>query len=217
MHARVELRMLPSLQQIELQNGDRLSLNEFMWRWEQIPDLKHAELIEGVVYLASPVSLPHGTYVALFIEWLGRYKFGVKSGLRTASDATLLLNGSAFQPDIALFRPSRGKSATKYLEELPDLVVEVSYSSRSYDLGTKLAAYRSAGVREYITVLLEEQRVEWRVLSGTRYRLLPMPKDQILRSPHLAGLWLDTQALFPPDEERLFAGVELGLKRSVEG
>ena len=58
--------MLALLQQPELHDGDRLSRDGFMRRWEQIPELKQAELIQGVVYLASPVSLAHGSYDAIF-------------------------------------------------------------------------------------------------------------------------------------------------------
>ncbi len=53
------------LQQVELHNGDRMSRAEFLRRWEQIPELKQAELIKGVVYLASPVSTAHGSYKIL--------------------------------------------------------------------------------------------------------------------------------------------------------
>ena len=100
------------------------------------------------------------------------------------------------------------------MEQVPDLVVEICCSTHSYDLGPKLEAYRSAGLPEYITVLLQERRVEWRVLTGTRYRLLPEPTDGILRSPHFAGLWLDTGALFPADRQRLFAAVDRGVAAS---
>ena len=99
------------------------------------------------------------------MQWLGRYSFAVQNGLKITTNTTLLLGDSTFQPDIALFRPPPGLDGAgrKYLEHLPDLVVEISHSSRSYDLGPKLAAYRSAGLHDYITVLIEDRRVEWRV------------------------------------------------------
>jgi Uma2 family endonuclease len=202
--------MLPLLRQSELQNGDRMSRDEFMSRWEQIPELKQAELIEGVVYLASLVSLPHGSYDSLLGAWLGYYAHATRINFVIAANTTLLLGDSVYQPDVALVSP-RERTGAKYLDQLPDLVVEISYSSRSYDLGPKLNAYRLAGLREYITVLLEEQRVEWRVLSGSRYRVINSAKDGMLRSPHLPGLWLDTAALFPPDRTRLFSAIDLGL------
>ena len=39
-----------------LKSGDRLTRDEFMRRYEAMPELKKAELIEGVVHVPSPVS-----------------------------------------------------------------------------------------------------------------------------------------------------------------
>ena len=207
--------MLPSLRQPELHNGDRMSPEEFLWRWEQIPELKQAELIEGVVYLSSPVSRPHGSYDSILGAWLNYDACAVKQDFEICHNTTVLLSDSTPQPDIYMTRlPTGGRetAAAKYLAYAPDLVVEISYSSKSLDLGPKLAAYRSAGLGESITVLLEERRAEWRVLSGTRYRLLHPATDGVLRSPNFPGLWLDTEALFPPDRQRLFAAVDRGVK-----
>jgi Uma2 family endonuclease len=111
----------------------------------------------------------------------------------------------------------RGRASLEngYLEEIPDLVVEVSFSSKTYDLGQKLTTYRASGVREHITVLIKERRVEWRVLSGTKYRKLHATHEGILSSPNFAGLWLDTEALFPLDRPRLFAAVDRGAKATL--
>jgi hypothetical protein len=48
-----------------LESGDRLPRDEFERRYRAMPNLKKAELIEGVVYVASPLraeahSKPHG-------------------------------------------------------------------------------------------------------------------------------------------------------------
>ena len=129
-------------------------------------------------------------------------------GLEIVSHTILLLGKTVLQPDIAVIKPG---ITTEYLEELPELVVEICNSAQSYDLGPKLAAYRSFGLRHYITVLLREQRVEWRVLSGSRYRALTASKDGMLRSVNFPGLWLDTNALFPPDRQRLFGAIHSGL------
>ena len=192
----------------ELRQGDRMTAEEFLWRWEQLPELNHAELIEGVVYLASPVSDPHGEFEDLLHHWLLRYMEQATEDLKIRPNTTSHLGKDVFQPDLSLRRakPKRVGEG-KYVEIVPDLIVEISYSSRSYDLGVKLAAYRAAGVREYLAVLLEDQRVEWRTLSGTRYRMLAPSKDGILRSTGFPGLRLDTNALFPPDRRRLLAAL----------
>ena len=41
--------------------GERMDLEEFLRRWEELPYLKNAELIDGVVYVPSPVSREHGS------------------------------------------------------------------------------------------------------------------------------------------------------------
>ena len=41
-----------SISLVDLHNGDRMSRNEFLGRWEQIPEIKRAELIDGMVYLS---------------------------------------------------------------------------------------------------------------------------------------------------------------------
>ena len=40
-----------------LQQGDHLTRDEFERRYEAMPHLKKAELIEGIVYTSSPVRL----------------------------------------------------------------------------------------------------------------------------------------------------------------
>ena len=47
-----------SISLVDLHHGDRMSRDEFLWRWEQIPEIKRAELIDGMVYLSSPLQKP---------------------------------------------------------------------------------------------------------------------------------------------------------------
>src|SRR6184192_3784771 len=53
----------------ELITGQRMTLEEFLSRWEALPEIKNAELIEGIVYVGSPVSFEHGTLDTL-THWL---------------------------------------------------------------------------------------------------------------------------------------------------
>ena len=58
---------------ITLESGDHLSRAEFEWRYQAMPQLKRAELIEGVVYVASPVRIrQHSEPHADIITRLGR-------------------------------------------------------------------------------------------------------------------------------------------------
>ncbi len=54
-------------------DGDRLTRDEFMQRWEAMSDLKFAELLDGVVQMASPVSNSHGFFHTRITVWVGQY------------------------------------------------------------------------------------------------------------------------------------------------
>src|SRR5438445_4246749 len=58
-----------------LENGDCLTAAEFLRRYEAMPQLKKAELIEGIVYMGSPVRYTvHGRPDALVHLWLSHYE-----------------------------------------------------------------------------------------------------------------------------------------------
>ena len=46
---------------LPLENGDRLTRKEFERRYALMSHVKKAELIEGVVYMSSPIRVTHGT------------------------------------------------------------------------------------------------------------------------------------------------------------
>jgi hypothetical protein len=197
-----------------LEPGDRMGLEEFLERWEQCPDLKFAELIDGVVYMPSPLSRPHSRFDGRAHSVVGHYAL-LSDVCEIFPNATWILRGSAPQPDLAVaLVPEYGgkmEAAPRELTTgLPELVIEVCRSSRSYDLGPKLALYERAGVPEYLAILVEERRFEWRILDQGRYRLMEA-SDGIFRSRILPGLWFDEPAFWRRDSRRLLAVVDEGL------
>ena len=67
--SRVE-HTLPKNRIPTLENGDRLTQVEFERRYDAMPHLKKAELIEGIVYMASPLRItqhgePHASIIDL--------------------------------------------------------------------------------------------------------------------------------------------------------
>ena len=196
------------------ESGDRLSRDEFLERWERTPALKKAELIDGVVYLPSPVSLTHGDYDGLSQLVLNTFSARTPA-CKFLPNTTWLMLESASQPDSSLFwlPPSGEIKTTKDLATgSPDLVVEIAVSSRSYDLGPKLALYQRADVQEYVAVLTEEERIEWRVLENGSYRLMEPDADGIFRSKVFPGLWVDSAAFWRKDRARLLAVLEQGIQ-----
>ena len=135
-----------------LEGGDRLTRAEFERRYEAMPHIKKAELIEGVVFMPSPVhysshSKPH----AYIIGWLAFYCSSTPN-VDLGDNATVRLDmDNEVQPD-ALLRLDAAQGGTShlsdddYLEGPPELIVEIAASSASYDLHDKLNVYRRNGL-----------------------------------------------------------------------
>ena len=215
-------RSLPSRQSVlnseipPLVAGDRLTRDEFHRRYMAMPQVNKAELIEGVVYMPSPVSLEgHCAPHADLISWLGQYRahtVGVKAG----DNGTLRLDlDNEPQPDAFLrIRPEFGgqsKTVDDYVEGAPELVAEVAASSASYDLHDKLNAYRRNGVKEYIVWRVWDQAIDWFELRSGRYEPLALNAEGHYQSEVFPGLWLDAAALIRGDLARVLAVVQQGL------
>lgn len=75
-----------------LTSGDRLTRREFERRYEAMPESFKAELVEGVVYAASPVRYAsHGAPHTRIITWLGTYA-AATPGVGLADNATVRLD-----------------------------------------------------------------------------------------------------------------------------
>ncbi len=200
-----------------LEPGDRLSRAEFERRYDAMPNLKKAELIEGVVYMPSPVRVRrHGGPHFDLITWLGAYKVATP-GVTGADNASVRLDlDNEPQPDVVFFiDPARGGQARitpdDYLEEAPELVAEIAASSASYDLNTKLNVYRRNGVREYIVWRVLDRQIDWFALREGEFVRLPLDDDGIYRSEVFPGLWLDPAALVRDDTQSVLTTLQLGL------
>ena len=200
-----------------LENGDRLTRAEFERRYDAMPELKKAELIEGEVYMPSPVryerhSHPHTRAVA----WLANYETDTP-GVEAGDNGSIRLDlDNEPQPDVFLIiRPERGGQARisedDYIEGAPELVAEVASSSASYDLGKKLNAYRRNGVREYIVWRVLDRQVDWLVNREGRFEPMRPAADGILRSTVFPGLWLDPDALVRGEKMTVKAILQQGL------
>jgi Uma2 family endonuclease len=200
-----------------LENGDRLTRAEFERRYEAMPHLKKAELIEGVVYVPSPVSLEdHGEPHFDLITWLGYYR-AYTPGVQGGDNSTLRMDlDNEPQPDAFLrILPNHGgQSSTDsdgYVEGAPELVCEVAASSVSYDLHDKLKAYRRNKVREYIVWRVLDREIDWFVLRDERYEKAAPSNDGIHRSELFGGLWLDDAALIRGDMATALSVLQKGL------
>jgi Uma2 family endonuclease len=200
-----------------LENGDRLTRAEFERRYEAMPHLKKAELIEGVVYVPSPVRhRQHGAPHAHLISLLGQYAANTP-GVEVGDNSSVRLDlDNEPQPDALLFiDPACGGqvriSDDGIIEGAPELVAEVASSSVSYDLHAKLHVYRRNGVREYIVWRVLEREIDWFVLRAGQYERMPVDAQGLVRSEVFPGLWLEPAALVRGDLTTVLAIVQQGL------
>ncbi len=200
-----------------LESGDRLTRQEFEYRYAA-SNIHKAELIEGVVYVASPARAKrHGRPHGMIVTWLGAY-WTATPGVDLQVEPTVRLDAdNEPQPDALLrIEPEVGGnsliSEDDYIEGAPELVVEVAASSAAYDLNDKLNAYRRNGVQEYIVWQTYENRLDWFSLQEGRYVRLVPDERGIIRSQVFPGLWLSVEALRQAHRSELLAVLQEGLQ-----
>ena len=200
-----------------LENGDRLSRSEFERRYERMPRLKKAELIEGTVYMPSPIRAGrHAEPHSHLGGWLVLYA-SETPGVRCFDNSTVRLDlENEPQPDLVMIKtPAKGGqsriSDDDYLEGAPELAVEIVGSSQAYDLHQKKGAYRRNGVREYLAWITGENRLVWWELVEEEYQEIAPAEDGLVKSRVFPGLWLDTAALLGGDLKGVLATLRRGL------
>ena len=200
-----------------LEGGDRLTRAEFERRYEARPDLRKAELVEGVVYMPPPVRLRlHGEPHSFLNAWLATYRARTP-GLVVGDNSTVRLDlDNEPQPDVVLLiDPALGGQARvsddDYVEGAPELVAEVASSSASYDLGEKAKAYRRNGICEYVVWRVLDRQIDYFVLREGRYEPLAADADAIFRSEVFPGLWLDAEAMVRGDLSKVLQVLDRGL------
>jgi Uma2 family endonuclease len=189
--------------------GDRMTRAEFHRLYEAAPHIKKAELIEGVVYMPSPVRFDtHGQPQSLVVRWLGAY-CDHNTGIEIGIDSTVELdNDNEPQPDVQLRRIEGGSSRVSsqgYVQGPPELVVEVAASSQAYDMHAKLNAYRRNGVQEYIVWQMKERRITWFALQDGQYVALEPDARGIIHSRVFPGLRLKVEAMLNGDIKGVLA------------
>ena len=198
-----------------LENGDHLSCREFERRYAAMPNHQKAELVEGVVYMASPLRFtthakPHADLIGL----LWTYKMatppteiGIEPTVRLDSD-------NEFQPDGVLLIPGGRSQLTPegYIQGVPELVVEIAASSAGIDLGNKKQVYRRNGVPEYLVWQIFDEKLDWFYWEEGVYQSL-IPDDQgILRSRIFPGLWLNRTQLLQNNLAAVLETLQAGLR-----
>jgi Uma2 family endonuclease len=200
-----------------LETGDQLSSEEFLRRYEAMPHLKKAELIDGVVYVASPTrwdehAVPHQA-LALLLSSYWAYTPGTQGG---DSGTVRLDMKNVPQPDLTLIiLPSHGGRVRfdegGYIAGASELVGEISASTASIDLNKKFRLYLRHQVSEYIVWRVYDEEIDWFVRREGRFERLQPDGSGVYRSEAFRGLWLDAQALIKLDLLRALQVLQQGL------
>ncbi len=201
-----------------LESGDRLTRPEFERRYAAASHIKKAELIEGIVYVASPLRFaPHAEPHSRLVTWLGTYA-AFTPGTYSGIEPTIRLDlDNEPQPDAVLIVDEAAGGQAKitadgYLEGTPELVAEIAASSVAIDLGSKLQAYRRNGIAEYLVWQSFEQQLVWYRLVEGEYQRLQPNAEGIICSQVFPGLWLAVDALLTNQMGRVLEVLQDGLR-----
>ncbi len=168
---------------------------------------KHADLIDGEVFVHSPVSTRHAQLLnfvdAVIRLYIDRHKLGL---LFREVVAVKLSGRNVFLPDLAFYTMDR-RDAVKptYVEGAPDLVVEVlSPRTADRDTGPKFAEYEQHGVREYW--ILDAETLAHRFYRRQEDELVEYADGEeridsvVIPGFFLKREWLDPARLIPIDQ-----------------
>ena len=165
--------------------------------------------------MPSPVSVEHSRADS-FLSGLLSYYCVHTPGLESGNNATLLMMGDAPQSDshLRILAENGGNSWEEngFINGAPELIAEISVSSKAYDLHQKLDLYLAAGVSEYLVYLVREHEIRWHRLVGSQYQLLPVEPDGIIRSITFPGLWLNVRAFLDGERKLVYQTLQEGLE-----
>ena len=199
----------PTLRIPPLNQGDQLTREEFERRWELHPEIKKAELINGMVFIEMTVSRGRGKPHSSLNTWLGVFAAN-RPNIEVLDNATVRLGRDDVQPDL-LVRRSEGGTSTVTDDNCiggpPELVVEVAASPSSYDLFTKKELYRRAGVSEYLVWQAYEGRISWWKLDAGQYAAIEADPAGMIESGAFPGLRLDPEAMLAGDMAAVLAAL----------
>jgi Uma2 family endonuclease len=164
-----------------------------------VGDGEKADLIDGVIYMASPDTLRNNDLNGLIHYLLRGYIAARRLGGKVVFSryAFELTETRAPEPDVGYIRRERMDLAEqRAMRGGPDIAVEiVSRDSRTRDYVEKKQLYLDAGVPEYWLIDALARRVEFLQLTGEQYDVIPLENNRIFKSRVLPGFWLDVEWL----------------------
>lgn len=192
-----------------LENGAVMSREEFHRLYAECEGYERVELIEGVVFMPSPVRFEsHDRQASLLRGWLFTYST-LHEGVESGNEATLILGDSEVQPDAFLLRAgSVPVDDDGYLTGAPQLVAEVAASTASRDLHSKRDLYERNGVGEYVVWRTLDGAIDWFVLRDGVYVAKSRDAAGRIESEQFPGLVMDVRAMLAMDRTAVLAALK---------
>ncbi len=185
---------------------------------ELIQEDQKADLVDGVIYMASPENLDHNRLVSWLDKVLGLFVEERRLGEVTINRVAYRLSTrNAPEPDLAFVRTERlGIMKKGYVDGAPDLAVEiVSPDSVARDYEDKRRRYEEAGVGEYWIIDPDEATATFLVSAAGGFAEKP-PEEQIFRSHVIPGFVIDVRWLWQRPLPPTLAIVQTMLSRAAE-
>lgn len=139
-------------------------------------------LLDGVMYVASPVGRGHWELSAWLTELLGVYVRERELGHVMFERVAFRLSDTwAPVPDVAFVCTERmGIIRSGYVDGVPDFVVEIaSPESEARDYEIKREGYEKFGVKEYWIIDPDEQVATFLVLGESRYEEAKLDRGMV--------------------------------------
>jgi Uma2 family endonuclease len=194
---------------------ERMTHEEFM---QVAPEDRKAELIEGVMIMASPAFEPHEDLFGFLLTVLRAFVTHRKLGRVLGSRFAVYISESeTYEPDILFVASERAHLVTeKKLTGAPDLVIEIlSAGTARYDRGVKRDNYERSAVQELWLIdpygpagTQFYQRREGKLVEVS-------PVEGIVRSAAIPGFNLRVAWLWPNEDGELPDPIEVMRELSV--
>jgi Uma2 family endonuclease len=168
--------------------------------WLEPP--RTADLIDGEIFMHSPVSIRHAQIVSFLDRVMGTFVNRHDLGFLFRENVAVRLSSrNVFMPDLAFYRKERAdRIRTNHVEGVPDLVVEaLSPRTADRDVGPKFAEYEQHGLTEYW--ILDPETLAHRFYRRDGELLVEYADgEELIRSETISGFfvkrgWLDPGAL----------------------
>jgi Uma2 family endonuclease len=181
-------------------DSDLMTVEDF---YALVADGVKADLLDGVIYMASPDTRTNDRLTGFLSRLLGGYCEATGAGEVFGSRFAFVLSPHrAPEPDVAFVHRRRlHLVGERDMRGAPDVAIEVvSRDSRTRDHVEKKALYEQVGVREYWLIDPVQKRAEFYRLRGRRYELVALEANRLFRSEAIEKFYLDVEWLFatPP-------------------